>query len=165
MVDTAAAGGSPAGGSAAADAAAAEILARLREGGGRITTARRLVVGALLETSGHQTAEQLAARVQDQAPDVHLSTVYRNLDELERLDIISHVHLGHGPAVYHLATENHGHLVCTACGQVTEAPEAAFTGLVRTLLEEFGFEVDAHHFAVQGTCAHCAPGAPSAAAP
>ena len=65
---------------------------------------RRLLVRCLFEASGHRTAEELAAEIQAHAPDVSISTVYRNLEELERLGVVVHSHLGHGPATYHLAT-------------------------------------------------------------
>ena len=42
-------------------------------------------------------------RSRPKAPDVHLSTIYRNLEELEHLGLISHSHLGHGPSSYLLA--------------------------------------------------------------
>jgi len=145
-------------------AAVEEILDRLRLSGGRITTARRLVVETLLESPHHQTAEEISAQVQAKAPDVHISTVYRNLDELEKLGVISHVHLGHGPAVYHLSDEDHGHLVCSGCGWVTEAPRQAFSGLARALKAHFGFELDTQHFAVQGVCSRCGGGADRSAA-
>ncbi len=79
-----------------------------------------------LREGPHRTAEELAEEVQRVAPDVHLSTIYRNLDELERLGIIVHAHLGHGPATYHLSSETHGHLVCEQCGMAIEAPEDIF---------------------------------------
>src|SRR5438309_2284498 len=41
-----------------------DILERLRAAGGRITSARRALVTALLEYDGHPTAEGLAAAVQ-----------------------------------------------------------------------------------------------------
>ena len=63
------------------------------------------------------------------APDVHISTIYRNLYELERLGVVVHAHLGHGPAMYHLASETHGHLVCEVCGSMVEAPGEFFEGL------------------------------------
>ena len=63
---------------------------------------------------GHRTAEELGAEVQAIAPDVHMSTIYRNLDDLERLGVVVHAHLGHGPATYHLAAGAHGHFVCEA---------------------------------------------------
>jgi Fur family ferric uptake transcriptional regulator len=66
------------------------VLEIVRKQGGRITSSRRLLLRALFDSKGHHTAEDLAAEVQKQAPDIHLSTIYRNLDELERLGIIVH---------------------------------------------------------------------------
>ena len=140
----------------------------LRASGARVTAARRLLVAALFAGPDHRSAEELAAAVQQVAPEVSLSTIYRNLEELERLGIVVHAHLGHGPAVFHLAPISHGHLVCTECGAVVEAPEDLFRGLAEATAERFGFVVDAHHFAVPGRCARCAAGAgadPGAAAP
>jgi Fe2+ or Zn2+ uptake regulation protein len=132
------------------------VLARLRAGGTRVTGARRLLLECLYDGSGHRTAEELAVQVQARAPDVHLSTVYRNLDELERLGVVVHSHLGHGPATYHLEELSHGHLVCDSCGTMLEAPDSVFAGLARTVQRQFGFRVDPHHFAVLGTCGACA---------
>jgi Fur family ferric uptake transcriptional regulator len=133
----------------------AEVLELLRAQGGRVTTGRRVLLEALFEAASHATAEDLAATVQERAPDVHLSTIYRNLDELERLGVIVHTHLGHGPATYHLASSSHGHLVCELCGTTIEAPPAVFAQLGNEALEHFGFRIDPRHFAVLGRCAQC----------
>ncbi len=132
------------------------VLELLRADGGRITTSRRLLVQCLLEGTRHRTAEELTAEVQVRAPDVHLSTIYRNLDELEKLGVVVHAHLGHGPAIYHLASETHGHLVCEACGAMIEAPEDYFVGLASAARSHYGFRIDPRHFAVLGHCADCA---------
>src|SRR5688572_23806793 len=92
-----------------------EVLDLLRARGGRVTSARRSILAALIDSEGHPTAEQLTAVVQAGQPDVHESTVYRFLDELERLGVVDHVHLGHGPAVYHFSDDAHHHLVCETC--------------------------------------------------
>jgi Fur family ferric uptake transcriptional regulator len=130
-------------------------LELVRQHGGRITSSRRFLLRALFDSEGHKTAEELATEVQSQAPDIHLSTIYRNLDELERLGVIVHAHLGHGPATYHLATSVHGHLVCEECGKMIEAPDSLFTGLAKTARAQFGFTIDPHHFAMLGRCAEC----------
>src|SRR4051812_36654077 len=88
-----------------------ELLDRLRAQGGRITTARRLVISTPLDATSHVTAEALAATIHTRHPEVHLSTVYRTLDSLEKLGIVEHTHVGHGPAVYHVG-HSHQHLVC-----------------------------------------------------
>jgi Fur family transcriptional regulator, ferric uptake regulator len=131
------------------------VLALLRESGGRATTSRRILLRCLFEKGPHRTAEELAEEVQRIAPDVHLSTIYRNLEELERLGVIVHAHLGHGPATYHLATETHGHLVCEVCGGEMEAPEGFFRALTNAAKREYGFVIDPRHFAVLGRCAAC----------
>ncbi|HLI14868.1 MAG TPA: transcriptional repressor [Acidimicrobiales bacterium] len=138
-----------------ADGAAEAVLRRLRESGARITTCRRQLVRRLVASSEHRTAEELAKEVQALVPDVHLSTIYRNLEEFERLGIVIHCHLGHGPATYHLTTQAHGHLVCERCGTTFEAPEELFSELTRRAQERFGFAVDTRHFAVHGICAAC----------
>jgi Fur family transcriptional regulator, ferric uptake regulator len=136
-------------------AQAEPVLALLRAQGGRVTTCRRAILETFLGMGGHVTAETLTARVQAGQPDVHESTVYRFLDELERLGVVDHVHLGHGPAVYHLATDTHHHLVCDRCGAVVEVPEEVFAGLRSRLQADFGFLLRPRHFAVTGRCGGC----------
>ena len=133
-----------------------ELLARLRGAGVRVTRARHAVIEALVAGEhDHVTADALAARVAAAAPDVHLSTVYRTLDALEQLGLVTHVHLGHGRAVYHLTDRLHHHAVCETCGWVVELPEDVLADVQQRLRHETGFEIDPHHFALVGRCAGC----------
>jgi Fe2+ or Zn2+ uptake regulation protein len=135
-----------------------ELIGELRARGGRVTSARRSVLAALVSAPGHPTAEELTARVQAAQPDVHLSTVYRSLDSLEQLGLVDHVHLGHGRAVYHLTDDSHQHLVCEVCGVVIEVPDSTFAELSEELRTRYGFALRPNHFAVLGRCAGCAAG-------
>ncbi len=142
----------------AADLASVEsVIALVRAHGGRSTPTRRLVLEVLFSSDEHLSAEDLAAAVEARAPDVHLSTIYRNLEELERLGVVVHTHLGHGPATYQLASLAHAHLICDECGAQIEAPDALFRSLARQAKADLGFTIDPHHFAVFGRCAACAP--------
>ena len=131
------------------------VIALVRKHGGRATPARRLLLNALFATREHRSAEELAAEVHALAPDVHLSTIYRNLEELERLGVVDSTRLGNGAATYHLATAAHGHLVCEQCGTMTEVPDEIFTDLVRVASTDYGFTINPHRFAVTGRCATC----------
>lgn len=133
------------------------ILARLRLDGGRVTPARRAVVTTLLAAPGHVSADEVAARVQAELPDVSQSTVYRTLDVLERLGEIEHVHVGHGhgPARYHLAGRSHAHLLCRRCDQVFEIELSELDGLAEHLADRHDFQLEPGHFALLGTCASC----------
>lgn len=139
------------------------LVARLREDGVRITTARRLVLRALMDGPTHPTADELLTTVRTMAPDVHASTVYRNLEELERLGVVVHTHLGHGAATYHLAAEAHGHLVCERCGLALEAPQDLVDHMARGAMQQLGFVLRPYHFAVLGLCATCARSEPQPA--
>ena len=130
-------------------------LALVREHGGRITSSRRFLLQAIFEARGHSTVEELAAKVQAKAPDVHLSTIYRNVEELEKLGVIVHSHIGHGAATYHLAEGAHSHFVCEECGATFEAPDALFQNLSKNAKAQYGFAINPHHFAVYGRCHDC----------
>lgn len=132
-----------------------DVLDLVRERGGRVTSARRLLLEVLFAADGHRTAEELAAAVQARAPDIHISTIYRNLDDFENLGVVLHAHLGHGPATYHLTATAHCHLVCEVCDAVIEIPDRAFAGLAKAVRSSFGFDIDPHHFAILGRCQLC----------
>ncbi|MGH8979624.1 MAG: Fur family transcriptional regulator [Acidimicrobiales bacterium] len=133
-----------------------DVLALVRSRGGRATPSRRVLLEVLFESEGHRSADELAEAVQARAPDVHISTIYRNLEDLQRLGVVVHTHLGHGPATYQLASLAHAHLICEECGAMIEAPDELFRGLARTAKARFGFSIDPRHFAILGRCTACA---------
>jgi Fe2+ or Zn2+ uptake regulation protein len=135
----------------------AAVLDALRAGGGRTTTGRRAIVTALLTGPDHHvTAEELAATVQADHPDVHLSTVYRTLDALEHAGIVQRVVLGPGGAVYHLTDHAHHHLVCESCGAVLEVPAGVVGRLAGDVRVTYGFELSTSHLSLSGRCRECA---------
>jgi Fur family ferric uptake transcriptional regulator len=135
----------------------AHMLGRLRTQGGRITASRRIIATALLQAPHHVTADELIAAVQRTHPEIAPSTVYRTLHALEELGAVRPVHVGDGPAVYHLADERHHHLVCRSCGAVTEAPDDLLATAERRVRRDHGFVVDTQSVALHGLCARCAP--------
>ena len=129
--------------------------ATLRASGYRVTPQRQLVLEAVTKLN-HASPEEICAEVNQTARGVNVSTVYRTLELLEQLGLVTHTHLGHGAPSYHLAAEaQHVHLVCRRCGRVTELPLEAARPLVTALEEEHGFETDVRHLTVFGTCREC----------
>jgi Fur family transcriptional regulator, ferric uptake regulator len=132
-----------------------DVLASFRARGGRATPSRRALVDVLFHAEGHLSAEELAAEVEARVPGVNMSTIYRNLDDLQSLGVVVHSHLGHGPATYQLASLAHAHFICDNCGATVEGADELFQGLARTVKAKFGFSIDPHHFAILGRCAGC----------
>lgn len=137
-----------------------DLLARLRAAGVRITAPRRVVVAALAESGSHVTAEELHERVRSSHPDVSVSSVYRTMDLLAEQGIVDHVHLGHGPAQYHLTEEHHAHLVCNSCGSITELGPDLSAPFADEVADRLGFRLDLGHFALTGWCESCRPSDP-----
>jgi Fur family ferric uptake transcriptional regulator len=126
-------------------------VADLRARGYRLTPQRQLVLEAVAEL-GHATPEDIVTAVRRTASGVNISTVYRTLELLEELGLVTHTHLGHGPPTYHAATDDeHVHLVCRVC----EAAPGLVDGVVRELAETQGFTADVGHMAIFGTCREC----------
>jgi Fur family transcriptional regulator, ferric uptake regulator len=114
----------------------------------------------------HATPEEIFGEVRLTARGVNVSTVYRTLELLEQLGLVTHTHLGHGAPSYHLAAETeHVHLVCRQCERVTQVEQLDVRPLVLALEETHGFKTDVGHLTVFGLCAQCRAGAPVAAGP
>jgi len=128
---------------------------QLRARGYRLTPQRQLVLEAVVAL-GHATPDEIADRVRDTASGVNISTVYRTLELLEELGLVTHTHLGHGAPTYHAAHDaDHLHLVCRECGGIEEMRPDVLEDAVRRIATDHGFAVDVGHFAIFGTCRAC----------
>ncbi len=128
---------------------------RLRDQGFRITPQRQLVLEAV-EHLRHGTPEEILVEVQRTASGVNLSTIYRTLEVLEEVGLVTHAHIGHGPPTYHSVDDDvHIHLVCDRCGKVESVPASAATALVEALEADFGFRTDISHVSMHGLCGDC----------
>jgi Fur family ferric uptake transcriptional regulator len=132
----------------------AALRRTLHQRGLRMTPQRQLVLDAVRDL-GHATPEQICTQVQQAAPAVNITTVYRTLDLLERIGLVRHTHLGHGAPTYSEQQHQHVHLVCHTCGTVTESPTDLMDGLAERLLAESDFALDASHVALSGQCRNC----------
>lgn len=128
---------------------------KLRASGYRVTPQRQLVLEAVSRLE-HATPEDIYGDVRLTARGINVSTVYRTLELLEQLGLVTHTHLGHGAPSYHLADETeHVHLVCRQCERVTQISQSDVWPLVTALEESHGFKTDVGHLTVFGLCAEC----------
>jgi Fur family ferric uptake transcriptional regulator len=132
----------------------AALRRTLHQRGLRMTPQRQLVLDAVREL-GHATPEQICSQVQKAAPAVNITTVYRTLDLMERIGLVRHTHLGHGAPTYSEQEHQHVHLVCHACGSITESPTDLMDDLAERLRRESDFELDPSHVALSGLCRAC----------
>ncbi|KGN35769.1 Fur family transcriptional regulator [Knoellia flava TL1] len=133
-----------------------DLGTRLRAAGRRLTPQRQQVLDAV-ESLGHATPEQIVDAVSARGGSpMALSTVYRSLDALSDLGLVSHTHVDHRVPSYHLTSHaTHVHVVCRGCGSVGEAPVDVAEEFVERLDRSLGFEADVTHAAIHGLCRDC----------
>jgi Fur family ferric uptake transcriptional regulator len=118
----------------------------------RLSTARRIVLEALFAADGPVSAQQLSRELA-----VDTTSIYRNLELLERHGLVRHVHLGHGPGLYVLAGRQElEYLYCEHCQKVTPVAVEDLEPVRRQIKQKFGYEARFTHFAIVGVCEQCA---------
>jgi Fur family ferric uptake transcriptional regulator len=94
--------------------------------------------------------------VQQTADAVNITTVYRSLELLEEVGLVTHTHLSHGAPTYHPAdTHPHIHLVCRNCGTIEEEDPELLRPVAERLAAERGFRLDLAHVSLFGECDGC----------
>src|SRR3954452_18648252 len=133
---------------------AAALLNTVRAHGLRVSCARRCVLDALLAADRPLTAEEIAA-----GSDV--ASVYRNLETLEAIRIVTHVHLGHGPGPYALSSRSGAWAVCEACGRSPPIDPGALEQIRYVVFKAAGYDAGFGHFPIVGRCPDCIGVAPA----
>jgi Fe2+ or Zn2+ uptake regulation protein len=140
-----------------APAALDAALTTLRARGLRASSARRLVLHALLEANRPITAEQIAGGLGGKVTPSDLGSVYRNLETLERAGVVRHLHAAHGAGLYTIARdEDQGFLACERCGEVRTANPLAVTVIRQAVRKAFGYDAGFLSFPIVGICPVCA---------
>ena len=128
----------------------------LQEKGHRLTPQRILVIEALHNASGHISAEEIYEQLHNRYPYGNISTVYRTLELLKRLNLVTETNFGEGRVRYHVAEKgHHHHLVCRSCGEIIGLHESVLHELRDALLHNYAFDADLRHLAISGECSKC----------
>jgi Fur family ferric uptake transcriptional regulator len=125
----------------------------LREQGYRLTPQRLMVLEAIHSAPSHISAEEIYEQVRAKYPEVNISTVYRTLELMKKLGLVTETDMGEGILRYHHSDKgHHHHLVCRKCGRVFDLDESVLDSLKDTLIREYGFLPDLRHIAIFGQC-------------
>jgi Fur family ferric uptake transcriptional regulator len=122
----------------------------------KLTPQRLMVLTALRHAGGHVTASNVYDQVRASYPYVDISTVYRTLGALKQMRLVTETDMGGGDLSYEWVQEvRHHHLICSACGSVTQLDHSYLARLGDELERGLGFAADLDHFAIFGRCVDC----------
>jgi Fur family ferric uptake transcriptional regulator len=142
------------------DSAWAEhALAALRQAGYRRGGARTAVVEALARHDCAVTALELDDELRRRRPAVGRASVYRALEQLERLGLVQRMEVARGTAGYERVEpggEHHHHAICRGCGRMVPFEDPKLERAIARLSAEISFEVTDHDVVLRGLCQRCA---------
>jgi Fur family ferric uptake transcriptional regulator len=126
------------------------LLNTVRAHGLRVSALRRAVLAALHAAERPLTAEEIAGGGLD------VASVYRNLDALEAIGVVRHVHLGRAGR-YELRGRTAAWATCEGCGRSTPLAADALARIRAAVGEACGFDASFGHFPIVGRCPDCRP--------
>jgi Fe2+ or Zn2+ uptake regulation protein len=114
-----------------------------------------VVLEAVLDLDDHPTADRVHEAVARRDPGVSRATVYRALESLARIGVITKA-CHPGKAVrYDSRTEIHHHLVCLRCDTVVDIADERLDALPVPDTSSLGFDVSDFRVQLRGICRRC----------
>jgi len=129
--------------------------AAIRSAGLRVTDTRRAVHDALRERP-HATAEAVHEHVSERLASTSLQSVYNVLGDFTASGLVRRIEPAGHPMMFELRVDdNHHHLVCTRCGDVTDVDCATGHAPCLTPVDGRGYRVAVAEVTYWGLCAAC----------
>ena len=135
---------------------------KLYEKNYKMTPQRKEILQVFADRSNnkHLSAEEVHEILQAKNFDFGLATVYRNVELLNELGILSKIEFGDGRARYELSStdpqvHNHHHLICLKCKKVIEFEEDLLDDLENFISESADFKIVNHEVKFFGYCSDC----------
>ena len=139
-----------------------DLRARLSANHYKMTPQRKEILQIFLENNAdpHLSAEEVYEVLKKKDFDFGLATIYRNVELLSTLGILSKINFDDGRTRYELASADpkvhqHHHLICLKCKKIFEFEEDLLENLETTITTKSGFEIVNHEVKFFGYCADC----------
>ena len=120
----------------------------------RITPQQQAVFKVFQDGSGHYSAEQVYAIVVKVLPRVSLATVYRNLDKLSDLSLVTKTSI-QGINYFELHKSPHYHAICLSCGAIEDIDGGPASDIEEFFARSTSYALTGHELVLYGVCPTC----------
>jgi len=104
----------------------------------------------------HLTPSEIYRKALKRRPGIGFSTVYRGLERLLALGLVSEIRMpGGDAAAYEPSGPRHAHFRCTGCGEIEDVAYAIPSRTIRALAEQHGVRIESERVTFEGRCAAC----------
>lgn len=119
---------------------------------------REAIYQAIVSTPTHPSAEWVYNQLKTEYPELSVGTVYRNISVFKDMGLVKTVGVVNGQERFDAHVTPHPHLICRACGGVTDLSINIPTmsqKLYNVLNMEYGIKVDDYALTLYGLCRNC----------
>ena len=141
-----------------------DLRQRLKSRDHKMTPARQEILKIFDDRPGqHLSAEDVHDYLREKQSNIGLATVYRSLELLTEIGLLTRLEFGDGRARFEINSENphshhhHHHLVCLKCRKVFEFGDDLLEPLENDIAEKSGFKIINHDLKFYGYCRECQP--------
>ena len=130
----------------------------LKTKGMKYTEQRAIILQLLLNSNDHLNAEEVLEIVKQEYPDqkIGIATIYRTLNFLEEVKLISSISFGKDGKKYEGNNEeHHDHIICTECAKIVEFLDDTIEKKQEEIANKNGFQITNHTMQIFGTCSDC----------
>jgi Fur family transcriptional regulator, peroxide stress response regulator len=117
-----------------------------------------LIYEELIRSKDHPSPEALFKRVQTQAPQISLDTVYRTLATFHEIGLVDMVEGFALTKRFDPNQDNHHHARCTRCQAILDFDYQAYDKLEVPASVRRAFDIQRVRVTVEGLCRDCAEG-------
>jgi Fur family peroxide stress response transcriptional regulator len=122
-----------------------------------MTPQRRALLEVLASREDHPTVDQIYAALAVKIPEVSRTTVYRSVEALAGHGVLNRVEHPGSSVRFDPNVDPHHHFLCSACGALTDLPDAAISGTPDLSYVGKGIGIaDELTVLVRGRCLDCA---------
>ncbi len=123
--------------------------------GMRCTVQRRVILETVLDLDNHPAADDVFDVVSRRIEGVSRTTVYRTLESLARMGVITKACHPGRVARYDRRTELHHHLICLYCDSIADISDDRLDKLQLPDTSDVGFELRDFRVQLRGVCRDC----------
>lgn len=127
-----------------------ELETACSKSGLKMTGPRKTILKVLVEAEDHPSVDEIYARVKAVDPSVSMATVYRTVNTLDELNLVTKHEFKEGFARFETNTDHHHHMIDIDSGDVIEFTNVELEALKEKIAEELGYELIDHNLELYG---------------
>jgi len=130
-------------------------LEQLRTNGVRMTPQRHAILGFLMDTKSHPTADDIYKALSPIYPSMSVATIYNNLRLFVEAGLVRELTYGDDSSRFDADLSDHYHAICKECGTIVDFVHPPLYDVERAAAKTTGFVVEGHRMEIYGLCQIC----------